>query len=175
MRSETEREPPTQALITAWCLRWLGAEPTDVLFHQGHLSQVIGLRLSNGSAVVLKLRPPSERLSACVLVQRHLWAAGFPCPEPLAGPVPLGPWSATAEVLIEGGSQLPLRGDYPRLFAQALVGLVNLAPSAASLPTLEPPLPWVGWNHDQRGTWPEPDDIEADLNAQPGQQSCEDA
>src|SRR5689334_6962687 len=112
---DPERELPNLALVVAWCERWLGATTMDVLFHQGHLSQVIGLRLADGSAVVLKLRPPSERLSACVLVQRHLWAAGFPCPEPLAGPVPLGPLSATAEVLIEGGSQLPLRGDYPRL------------------------------------------------------------
>src|SRR5919204_3735903 len=120
MRSENEREPPTQALITVWCWRWLGAEPTDVLFHQGHLSQVIGLRLSNGLAAVLKLRPPSERLAACVLVQRHLWAAGFPCPEPLAGPAPVGTLSATAEVLVEGGSQLPPTDDSPGLFAEAL-------------------------------------------------------
>jgi hypothetical protein len=78
MRSDSEREPPTQALITAWCWRWLGAEPTDVLFHQGHLSQVIGLRLSNGLAVVLKLRPPSERLaSSCSDTSGQL---GFPAP-----------------------------------------------------------------------------------------------
>ncbi len=55
MGSGNEREPPTPALVAAWCGRWLGAEPTDVLFHQGHLSQVIGLRLADGSAVVLKL------------------------------------------------------------------------------------------------------------------------
>src|ERR1051326_9425183 len=127
MRSDSEREPPTQSLITAWCWRWLGAEPTDVLFHQGHLSQVIGLRLSNGLAVVLKLRPPIERLAACGVVQRHVWAVGFPCPEPLAGPAPLGTLSATAEALIEGGCQLPLADDSPRLFAEALARLVDLA------------------------------------------------
>ena len=90
------RELPTPSLLGAWCEQWLGAEPTDVLFHQGHLSQVMGLRLADGSAVVIKLRPPGTRLSACVVVQRHLWAAGFPCPEPLAGPAPLGALSATA-------------------------------------------------------------------------------
>jgi hypothetical protein len=139
------------------------------------LSQVIGLRLSNGLAAVLKLRPPSERLAACVLVQRHLWAAGFPCPEPLAGPAPLGTLSATAEVLIEGGSQLAMTDDSSRLFAQALASLVTLAPPVASLPTLKPSPPWVGWDHDQRGTWPEPDDIEADLNGQVGPGWIEDA
>jgi len=33
----------------------------------------------------------------------------------------------------------------------------------------------VGWDHDQRGTWPEPDDIEADLNAHVGPGWIEDA
>jgi hypothetical protein len=80
MGSESELELSDPELVAAWCERWLGPKPTHVLFHQGHLSQVIGLRLGDGSAVVLKLRPPSERLSACVIVQRHLWAAGFPAP-----------------------------------------------------------------------------------------------
>jgi hypothetical protein len=164
-------EPP----IAAWCRRWLGAEPSDVLFHQGHLSQVMGLQLTDGVAVVLKLRPPTERLAACVLVQQHLWSAGFPCPKPLAGPAPLGTLSATAEELIEDGSQLPFTDDSPRLFAEALARLVALAPPVASLPTLAPSLPWVGWDHDQRGTWPEPDDIEADLNAYVGPDWIEDA
>lgn len=175
MVSGSARELPTPSLLAAWCEQWLGAEPTDVLFHRGHLSQVIGLRVADGSAVVIKLRPPSERLSACVVVQRHLWAAGFPCPEPLAGPAPLGALSATAEVLMEDGSQLPFMDDSPRLFAQALERLVTLAPPVTSLPTLEPSPPWVGWDHDQRGTWPEPDDIEADLNAHVGPHWIEDA
>jgi hypothetical protein len=76
--------------------------------------------------------------------------------------------SATAEVLIEGGLQLPLTDDSPRLFAHALARLITLAPPVTSLPTLEPSPPWVGWDRDQRGTWPEADDIEADLNAQLG-------
>jgi hypothetical protein len=83
--------------------------------------------------------------------------------------------SATAEVLIEGGSQLAMTDDSSRLFAQALASLVTLAPPVASLPTLKPSLPWVGWDHDQRGTWPEPDDIEADLNGQVGPGWIEDA
>jgi hypothetical protein len=159
---------PTMASIAAWCRQWLGAELTDDLFQLGHLSQVMGLRLADGVTVVLKVRPPRERLAACVLVQRRLWAAGFPCPEPLAGPAPLGMLSATAEVLVEGVSQLPMTDDSPRLVAQALARLVTLAPPIASLPSLEPSLPWVGWDHDQSGTWPAPDDVDADLNAHVG-------
>jgi hypothetical protein len=175
VESGSERERPSADLVAAWCKRWLGVEPTDVLFHQGHLSEVIGLRVADGSAVVLKLRPPSGRLAACFRVQRHLWAAGFPCPEPLAGPAPLGTLSATAETLIEGGAYLPATDESPRLFAQSLVRLVSLAPNVASLPTLEPSLPWVGWDHDEKGTWPVPDDIEADLNAHVGPEWIEDA
>jgi Phosphotransferase enzyme family len=170
-----QREQPSAALIETWCRRWLGAEPTDILFHQGHLSQVTGLRLANGVGVVLKVRPPSARLGGCVAVQRHLWAAGFPCPEPLAGPAPLGPFSATAELLIEGGLQLELIEDSPRLFAEALARLVSLAPPVASVPALEPSLPWVGWDHVEPGTWPVPDDIDIDLNAHVGPAWLEDA
>jgi hypothetical protein len=83
--------------------------------------------------------------------------------------------SATAEGLIEGGSQLALTDASQHLFARALARLVGLAPPVMSLPTLEPSLPWVGWDHDQQETWPEPDDIEADLNANVGPGWIEDA
>jgi hypothetical protein len=87
-----------------------------------------------------------------------------PCPEPLAGPTPLGALSATAEALIDGGTQLAAR-DAPQLFAEALVRLVALAAPATSASALEPSPPWVCWDHNLNGTWPEPDDLDADLNA----------
>jgi hypothetical protein len=165
----------TPECLAAWCHRWLGAEPGEILFHSGHLSEVVGVRLADGRSVVVKLRPPSERFAACVLVQRHVWAAGFPCPEPLAGPAPLGAVSATAEALLDGGVQLPLAPDAPRLFAESLARLVALAPSVGSVPSLEPSPPWVGWDHRNIGTWPEPDDVDADLNATRGPAWIEDA
>ena len=55
MGSAHEREPPTPTLVAAWCGEWLGVEPTDVLFRQEHLSHVLGLRLADGSAVVLNV------------------------------------------------------------------------------------------------------------------------
>jgi len=30
--------------VAAWCARWLGAQPTSVLFEVAHLSSVTGLR-----------------------------------------------------------------------------------------------------------------------------------
>jgi hypothetical protein len=71
--------------LAAWCARWLGAPPMSVLFEVAHLSIVTGLRLADGREVVIKARPPAARLQACVHVQRHLWAAGFPCQNPSPG------------------------------------------------------------------------------------------
>jgi hypothetical protein len=144
--------------VAAWCARWLGAQPTNVLFEVAHLSRVTGLRLADGREVVVKARSPADRIQACVHVQRHLWAAGFPCPQPFAGPHPLGPMTATAEALVPGGTRLEPGADSPKLFAEAL----------AALPTLAPPPAWIFWDHDQPGIWPLPDDRDDDLNRHPG-------
>ena len=154
--------------VAAWCARWLGAQPTSVLFEVAHLSHVTGLRLADGREVVVKARPPADRIQACVHVQRHLWAAGFPCPQPLAGPHPLGPITATAEALVPGGTRLEPGADSPRLFAEALAALVRQAPPVGTLPTLAPPPAWVFWDHVQPGIWPLPDDRDDDLNHHPG-------
>lgn len=151
-----------------WCEQWLGARPTGILFRARHLSSVTGLRLADGRAVVVKTRPPAERIRGCVEVQRRLWRAGFPCPEPLVGPVGLGALVATAEAFVPGGTQLEPTADSPRLFAEALAQVIRLAPPVDAVPSLAPTPPWVGWNHDQPGTWPRPDDRDADLNASTG-------
>jgi len=109
--SRTEAQRPYATLcqgdaLAVWCAQWLGAPPTRVLFEAAHLSIVTGLRLVDGREVVVKARPLAARLQAGVHVQRHLWAAGFPCPEPLAGPHPLGMLTATAEALVSGGTRL---------------------------------------------------------------------
>jgi hypothetical protein len=111
--------------LAAWCVQWLGVQPTRVLFEVAHLSIVTGLRLADGCEIVVKARPSADRIQACVHVQRHLWAAGFPCPEPLTGPHPLGTLTATAEAFVPGGTRLEPGADSPRLFAEALATLVR--------------------------------------------------
>jgi hypothetical protein len=39
--------------LSQWCLQRLGSEPEEVLFEAGYLSQVIGLRLTDGRDVVV--------------------------------------------------------------------------------------------------------------------------
>lgn len=151
--------------LEPWCEIWLGAAPADTLFEIAHLSQVVGLRLLDGREVVVKVRPAADRIHACVQVQRHLWSVGFPCPEPLAGPAPLGSRIATAEAFVPGGELLERGPHAPQLFAEALARLIANAPPPTLLPTLAPSPAWVWWDHHQPGIWPAPDDRDVDLNA----------
>jgi len=146
-----------------------------VHFQQAHLSVVTGLRLADGRNVVIKARPAMARQRGCLDVQRHLWRAGFPCPQPLAGPAPLGALDAMAEAFVSGGTQLAPGPGFVSSFAAALAGLIRLAPPVPAVSTLEPPPPWCYWDHHEDGPWPWPDDMDADLNAQPGPAWLDDA
>jgi hypothetical protein len=158
--------------LETWCRQQLGAPPVRVLFETRHLSRVVGVELAGGRAVVIKARPASaERIRGCMAVQQALWTAGFPCPQPLAGPAPLGDLLATAEAWLPGGDLLarirPTPPEWTARFAGELARLVRLAPPPAVLPSLAPAPPWVAWNHAYPGVWPPPDDSDADLNAVP--------
>src|SRR6516225_11044336 len=93
--------------LAAWCVEHLGSPPADEMFRSGYLSAVIGLRLADDREVVVKVRPDSPRLAACVEVQRRLFQAGYPCPRPLTGAEPFGCDVATAEAYVPGGDTLP--------------------------------------------------------------------
>jgi hypothetical protein len=147
-------------VVDAWCARWLHTGIDQVLFTTGHLSYVLGARLDDGRDVVVKVREPADRLVACADVQRSLWRAGFPCPQPLVGPVPLLGWMANAETLVPGGEILPIAEDAGGRYAELLARLVELAPPAQ----LAPNPPWVAWDHKRGGVWPAPDDRQDDLN-----------
>jgi hypothetical protein len=64
--------------MVAWCRRWLGADPVEVLFRAGYLSELTGPRLAAARGVVVKARAPSARLRGCVTAQAALAAAGRP-------------------------------------------------------------------------------------------------
>ena len=46
----------------------LGSPPAGEIFRAGYLSAVIGLRLGDDREVVVKVRPDSPRVAACVEV-----------------------------------------------------------------------------------------------------------
>ncbi|NUT34793.1 MAG: hypothetical protein HOV79_17185 [Hamadaea sp.] len=153
--------------LAAWCAAHLDARPSEVLFTTGHLSYVAGLRLTDGRRVVVKARPATAGLAQCHAIQQSLADRGFPCPAPLCGPQPLGAYTATAEVLVSGGSLLsPGAPGAVDAYAGLLAALVRAIPDVSGVKPFDPP-PWVHWGHSFDGIWPPPDDVDEDLNARP--------
>jgi hypothetical protein len=128
------------------------------------MSEVLGLRLADGRAVVIKPRPDQRgREATCVEVQRILATQGFPCATPLTGVTVHDGVAIHAEQWRPGGETLG--GDDPataRRFADLLADLVTLAADievGGTAPgAVAPPLPnpeWVRWDHDDEpGPWP---------------------
>jgi hypothetical protein len=150
--------------LAQWCLDHLGSPPADEMFRSGYLSAVIGLRLADDREVVVKVRPDSPRLAACVEVQRRLFQAGYPCPRPLTGVVPFGHDVATAEAYVSGGAMLPSADVAATAFAEAFARLIQLAPQPADVSRLDPAPSWASWNHAGHGLWPRPEDLDVNLN-----------
>jgi hypothetical protein len=115
--------------LSQWCLQRLGNEPEQVLFEAGYLSQVIGLRLTDGRDVVVKVRAWQERLIGCGQVQHSLSVGGFPAPRLLVPPERLGQLGVSAEALIDGGALLAAEHDSAARFAEALALLVHTHPT----------------------------------------------
>jgi hypothetical protein len=161
--------------LAQWCLEHLGSAPADEIFRSGHLSAVIGLRLGDDRAVVVKVRPGSPRVAACVEVQRRLFESGYPCPEPLTGAVPFGDDVATAETDVPGGAILPSADRAAWAFAEAFARLVKLAPRPVEVSSLDPAPSWAAWNHAEAGLWPRSEDSAVNLNAVAGPGWIDDA
>jgi Ser/Thr protein kinase RdoA (MazF antagonist) len=161
--------------LALWCMEHLGSLPADEMFRSGYLSAVIGLRLADDREVVVKIRPDSPRIAACVEVQRRLFQAGYPCPRPLTGAVPFGCDVATAETYIPGGAMLPSPDHAAQAFAEAFARLIRLAPRPAEVSTLYPPPSWAAWYHAGEGLWPCPEEPGVNLNAVAGAEWIDEA
>ncbi len=157
----TARPPAAvDAALSTWCAQHLGVPAVQRFFGADHLTEVHGLQLADGRRVVLKLRGVVPRVRGCVAVQAALWAAGVPCPRPLAGPSPMpgrdDRW-VTAEEWV-GSGETRVRPDDPEVYARLLALIVSRAPAPADLPSLEPPVPWLRYDHgDATRTWPPPE------------------
>jgi hypothetical protein len=156
-----------KALLADWCLQYLGAPLERVVFRSGHLSEVLGVELSEGLQVVVKARPFQSRIAGCVRVQAELACAGFPCPRPLTVATRVGDLTVTAETAEPGGG--PLRHeDGAAPFAALLARLIKSAPAPANVPHLGPSPPWTGWDHPGGRLWPDVDEHGHDLNLATG-------
>jgi hypothetical protein len=99
------------------------------------------------------------------VVHRHAFASGFPCPEPLIPPTPIGRYVATAERYDPAGHELPSSAERVWRFAGLLVRLVRTMSPVVDLPTLDPPPDWAAWNLRGPGRWPRAAEGHVDLNA----------
>jgi phosphotransferase family enzyme len=161
--------------LAQWCTQHLGSPPADEIFRSGHLSAVIGLRLADDREVVVKVRPDSRRVAACVEVQRRMFQAGYPCPRPLTGAASLGDDVATAEAYVPGGAMLPSANHAAGAFAEAFARLIRLAPRPGEVSTLEPAPPWAAWNQPGDELWPCAEDPDVNLNEVAGPEWIDDA
>ena len=163
------------ARLAQWCMEHLGSPPADEIFRSGYLSAVIGLRLADGREVVVKVRPDSPRIAACVEVQRRVFQAGYPCPQPLTGAAAFGDDVATAEAYVPGGAMLPSADHAARAFAEAFARLIMVAPRPAEVSALAPAPSWAAWNHAGDRLWPCPEDPDVNLNEVAGPEWIDDA
>jgi hypothetical protein len=163
------------ARLAQWCREQLGSPPAGEIFRSGYLSAVIGLRLADDREVVVKVRPDSPRIAACVEVQRRMFDAGYPCPQPLTGAAHFGDDVATAEAYVRGGAILPSGNHADRAFAESFARLIRLAPRPGEVPGLDPPPSWAAWNHSEDGLWPCPEERDVNLNEVAGPEWIDDA
>jgi hypothetical protein len=163
------------AQVDRWSRIYLDAGIESVLFCDGHLSTVLGVELTSGARVVVKIRTDADRLLGCAVVHRHLFERGFPCPEPIVDLEPMDGLVASAEAIVSGGKLYPRSGRSPVPFASALAELVSLAPRAAEVPSLEPPPPWTTPDFGAAALWRTPDDLDLDLNSFDGPEWIDEA
>jgi len=167
---------PVEPLLADWCTQHLGSTVVGQFFGLRRLSAVHGVTLADGREVVLKVRGAQDRLVACTIVHERLWAAGLPCPQPLAGPRPLVPGVGEVRVASGAGDEwldartLAVSAEAwagegvaavgplsPHGYGRLLARMVAAAPAAVELPTLLPDVPWLNWRHgDPDRVWPPP-------------------
>jgi Ser/Thr protein kinase RdoA (MazF antagonist) len=146
-----------------FCREHLGAVPAELLHHSRQMSEVLGLRLTDGREVALKSRPGRDgREATCVEVQRTLAEQGFPCAAPLTGVTVHGGVAIHAEQWLPGGEIST--GDDPATavrYARLLARLVTLAadiPIGGAEPgAVPPPMPnpqWLRWDAPESAAGP---------------------
>lgn len=140
--------------VPSWCAAHLGTAPVEVLFVATQMSTVIGLRLSDGMRVVIKVREDDGRVASCVAAQSQLADRGLPCARPLTAAIRVGAFAVHAEEYRDDGDVVAddspeVGARYGAVFARLMIALQEVA--------VAPPLPnprWVRWDHTGRDLWP---------------------
>jgi hypothetical protein len=162
--------------IDAWLVSHvrarLSAEVSTVFVRSGRVGAVYGLRLSNGSDVVVKVhRQPVflDHLFASSACQRVLADAGYPCPAPLDGPAVSAGHTATIEAWLDGGESGNAHQPVIRkAMAESLAIQSEILREMPSVILATDPLAWASY---AGGPWPTPHDSIFDFSqTEPGYQ-----
>jgi hypothetical protein len=137
-----------------------------ITFQAGAIGAVFGLRLGDGTEVVLKaLRPDSRlaRLRAVVGFQNRLAAAGFGAPAVLDGPASSdGVMAVIEKRVIVAPAGDPHQPAARSLIASSLATQIDLLRSLDGSRLLEGRPGWADW---ETGAWPHPHDSIFDFSA----------
>jgi hypothetical protein len=157
-------------VLRSYCREHLGFELASILFYRRGVGAVFGLRLSDGSKLVLKVHRRDlvgDSLDSVIRVQRHLVDRGLPAPRPLGGPTALGNGIATLEEFVGlgvvGNAHLP---SVRMGLAAALHTFVTACSPLLPLPGLPLTSPF-GLASDR--LWPTPHDLRFDFSLPGGE------
>lgn len=147
----------------------LGVDVAEIEFRSGRIDAVYGVRLADDRKVVLKVhRPPVDvdGLAASREVLRYLASTGYPCPEPVDGPVTRGEHVVTIETLLERGEPADARiPEVRRALAGSAVEHIRLLREVEHLGPSLPAGP--AWTRYANGPWPTPHDPIFDFTSTP--------
>ncbi len=151
--------------LDSFCTARLGSGVKEAFFCELSVGAAFGLRLYDDRRVLLKVHPPDQTLrflEAVYLVQRHLYARGFPCPEPICGPLSFARGLASVEAFVDEGEFADAHEpEIRREMAQALARVVELA---GEVPDVEGLL--QAWKlPPDHGLWPVPHNALFDFEA----------
>jgi Ser/Thr protein kinase RdoA (MazF antagonist) len=142
----------------------LGAVEEPV-FYTSSVGVVVGLRLTSGAEVVVKVHRwgvTAERLVAVQKVQEFVTNAGVPAPRPLVGPTPLGTGLATVEEMLSGERADGHSARVRTALAAGLLAFVEAALPLNGRVDVSAPLVLQDWGP---ALWPEPHDLRFDFDA----------
>ncbi len=151
--------------LDSFCTARLGSGVKEVFFCELSVGAAFGLWLRDDRRVLLKAHPPDRTLrflQAVCKVQHHLYAQGFPCPEPVAGPLPFGRGLTTVEAFIDDGENVDAhQPEIRREMARTLARLIELATPVPGVRALS-----QTWKlPPNRGLWPVPHNALFDFGA----------
>ncbi len=147
----------------------LGSSVAAVRFRAGRIDVVWGVELDDGRDVALRAyRQPVDldALRTTRDAQRTLHAAGFPCPQPLAGPTDVNGQILAAETLMADGVMPDGHDpDHRRLLAEGLAEHIQLLRNHRDL--LDRVGPGPAWCQYHNGPWPTPHDSIVNFDSAP--------